>query len=105
MVTGGFRTVDAMEDAVRTGAIDVVGLARPLALEPGLPGRVLAGDRSPARTGRDKLGIRMLDSVLAAQFYVEQLHRLADGKDADPELSRLWAVAHAVWMSRGGLRS
>lgn len=101
MVTGGFRTVDAMESAVSSGAIDVVGLARPLAMEPGLPARVLAGDRAPARTGRDKLGVRALDAVLAAQFYVEQLHRLADGKQPDEKLSRLWTIAHAAWMSRG----
>lgn len=101
MVTGGFRTIDAMESAVSSGAIDVVGLARPLAMEPGLPARVLAGDRAPARTGRDKLGVRALDGLLAAQFYVEQLHRLADGKEPDAKLSRLWTVAHAAWMSRG----
>jgi len=101
MVTGGFRTVDAMQSAVSSGAIDVVGLARPLAMEPDLPRRVLAGDRAPARTGRDRLGVRGIDDVLAAQFYVEQLHRLADGKAPNPKLSRLWTLAHAMWMSRG----
>ena len=39
--------------------------------------------------------------MLAAQFYVEQLHRLADGKEPDAKLSRLWTVAHALWTSRG----
>ncbi len=31
MVTGGFRTRGAMEEAVATGACDLIGLARPAA--------------------------------------------------------------------------
>ncbi|HEY8208082.1 MAG TPA: NADH:flavin oxidoreductase/NADH oxidase family protein, partial [Myxococcaceae bacterium] len=37
MVTGGFRTAAGMADAVSSRAVDVVGLARPMALEPDLP--------------------------------------------------------------------
>lgn len=37
MLTGGFKTRAQAEDAVRSGAIDVVGLARALVLEPELP--------------------------------------------------------------------
>lgn len=101
MVTGGFRTPAAMEQAVASGAVDVVGLARPLAMEPDLPRRVLAGDTAPAKQGRDRVGVRALDSVLAASTYVEQMHRVADGKEPDVGLSRAWTLAHAVWMSRG----
>jgi 2,4-dienoyl-CoA reductase-like NADH-dependent reductase (Old Yellow Enzyme family) len=100
MVTGGFRTPAAMEDALATGALDVIGLARPLAMDPDFPRRILAGDTSPARLARDKIGVRMLDGILAAQIYVEQMHRVADGKQPDPDLSRLWTIAHAAWMSR-----
>ncbi len=101
MVTGGFRTPAAMELAVASGAVDVVGLARPMAMEPDLPRRVLAGDTRPAKEGRDRVGVKALDSVLAASTYVEQMHRVADGKEPDPGLSRAWTIAHAVWMSRG----
>jgi len=45
--------------------------------------------------------VRAVDSVLAAQTYVEQMHRVADGKEPDPNLSRAWTIAHALWMSRG----
>ena len=37
MLTGGFKTLAQAEDAVASGAVDVVGLARALALEPSLP--------------------------------------------------------------------
>lgn len=98
MVTGGFRSAAAMESAIASGAIDVVGLARPLAMEPGLPKRILSGDHAPAPMPRDTIGVRMLDGILATSMYVEQMHRMARGKEPDPKLSRLYAITHALWM-------
>lgn len=46
MLTGGFKTRSQAEDAVASGATDVVGLARALALEPALPNLWRAGDMS-----------------------------------------------------------
>ena len=37
MLTGGFKTRTQAEDAVASGVVDIVGLARALALEPSLP--------------------------------------------------------------------
>lgn len=37
MLTGGFKTRAQAEDAVASGAVDIVGLARALVLEPSLP--------------------------------------------------------------------
>ncbi len=37
MLTGGFKTRAQAEDAVRSGVVDVVGIARALVLEPSLP--------------------------------------------------------------------
>ncbi len=37
MLTGGFKTRTQTEDALASGAVDIVGLARALALEPSLP--------------------------------------------------------------------
>lgn len=37
MVTGGFRTRVGMAQAIQVGACDLVGVARPTAIEPGLP--------------------------------------------------------------------
>ena len=42
LVTGGFRTATAMTDAITSGATDLIGLARPLALQPELPVALLA---------------------------------------------------------------
>ena len=33
MVTGGFRSVAAMEEAIRSRAVDIIGMARPLTVQ------------------------------------------------------------------------
>jgi 2,4-dienoyl-CoA reductase-like NADH-dependent reductase (Old Yellow Enzyme family) len=43
MVTGGFRSASAMEQALRNGAADVIGLGRPLCVMPEAPRRLLGG--------------------------------------------------------------
>lgn len=48
MVTGGFRSKRGMNDALASGAMDVVGIARPLAVEPDLPRRLLLGEATAA---------------------------------------------------------
>jgi hypothetical protein len=42
MLTGGFKTRAQAEEAVSSGAVDVIGLARALVLEPALPNLWLA---------------------------------------------------------------
>ncbi|EYB82775.1 hypothetical protein Y032_0351g3237 [Ancylostoma ceylanicum] len=42
-VTGGFRTATAMAKAVKSGATDGIGLARPVTAEPDLPLKILSG--------------------------------------------------------------
>jgi 2,4-dienoyl-CoA reductase-like NADH-dependent reductase (Old Yellow Enzyme family) len=43
MATGGFRSRAAMEQALEMGAVDAIGLGRPLCVEPDGPKRLLAG--------------------------------------------------------------
>jgi 2,4-dienoyl-CoA reductase-like NADH-dependent reductase (Old Yellow Enzyme family) len=43
MVTGGFRSASAMEQALKSGAADVVGLGRPMCVMPEAPKRLLGG--------------------------------------------------------------
>ena len=48
MLTGGIRTRAAMEQLLADGGVDLIGLGRPLAIEPDLAARLLAGE--PGRT-------------------------------------------------------
>ncbi len=49
MVTGGFRTRDAMEQALECGAADVIGLGRPLCVDTDAPRALLASADELAR--------------------------------------------------------
>jgi 2,4-dienoyl-CoA reductase-like NADH-dependent reductase (Old Yellow Enzyme family) len=45
MLTGGFKTRAQAEDAVKSGIVDVIGLARALVLEPSLPNLWMVNQR------------------------------------------------------------
>jgi 2,4-dienoyl-CoA reductase-like NADH-dependent reductase (Old Yellow Enzyme family) len=92
MVTGGFRSREAMETAL-AGAVDLIGLGRPMILEPDLPLRLMIGEAERARKVDVSVGVRLLDGVLQGSWYQEQLYRLASGLEPDPELGR-WGM---VW--------
>jgi 2,4-dienoyl-CoA reductase-like NADH-dependent reductase (Old Yellow Enzyme family) len=91
MLTGGFRTAAAMQGAVAEGVVDVVGLARPLAVEPDLPRRLLDGSATGATAVRIHTGIAPIDSVLTGSWYQVQLERMSRGLDPDPRSGR-WSA-------------
>ena len=43
MVTGGFRSRTAMVAALASGALDVIGIGRPMCVETDLPNRLFSG--------------------------------------------------------------
>ena len=88
-VTGGFRTAEGMAAAIRSGAVDLVGLARALALEPDLPRRILAGEPAVSQVRRLSTGIKSLDkiAVLDVTYYENQIARIAKGLAPRPKLS------------------
>jgi hypothetical protein len=94
MLTGGFRTKAGMNEALGSGAIDVVGLARPLALEPTLPRELLTGARDAATPVRLATGIRTLDALVQGAFYQAQIRRMSAGLEPTADLSRARAVLH-----------
>jgi 2,4-dienoyl-CoA reductase-like NADH-dependent reductase (Old Yellow Enzyme family) len=106
MVTGGFRTRTAMDEALAGGACDVIGLGRPLCTHPDVPRRLLSGELAEAPAYERTLSIRRRGwlspasplflakalNVLGAQgWYYLQLFRLADGLAPDLQLGVLRA--------------
>lgn len=102
MLTGGFRTRAGMEQALASGAIDVVGLARPLVLEPELGVRLLADRDARVREPRLSTGVKQLDGLLQTAWHGAQLARLGAGLDPDPALGKLRALAHYVGIGNLG---
>jgi 2,4-dienoyl-CoA reductase-like NADH-dependent reductase (Old Yellow Enzyme family) len=80
MLTGGLRTRDTMQRLVGDGAVDVVGVARPMAFVPDYPARILAGEPEPVlpKTLRTT-GYRPLDGYLQLATHNAQFHRIAAG--------------------------
>ncbi|MCB9601178.1 MAG: NADH:flavin oxidoreductase/NADH oxidase family protein [Sandaracinus sp.] len=93
MLTGGLRSADVMRSIVADGSVDVVGLARPLALEPDLPRGLLRGDVERSAMRAPRTGWKALDAMIEAGWYGLQIARMADGKEPDPNLARWRAVA------------
>ncbi len=92
LLTGGLRTRAGMTDALASG-VDVIGLARPLALEPDLPRRLLRGETEGARAVVLTTGSRNLDSAVQSGWYQTQIRRIARGDDPDAGLGRAAALA------------
>lgn len=104
MVTGGFRTPQGMADALASGAVDFVGLARSLALEPDVGLRLLAGQPGRHTVKLLKTGIGAIDrmGLLEVSWYTRQLHRIAAGQPPVPDESPLKVFLITAWkMMRG----
>ncbi len=97
MVTGGFRSGAGMTEAIENGATDLIGIARPLALEPDLP-KMLLDSPETARSDLElkKIGIKKLDSAADLWWTQHQIQRLGEGKDPDPGYGARRAVFDAL---------
>ena len=100
MVTGGFRTSEGMAAAVESGATDIVGLGRPLALEPDLPNRIMAGASVHSKVEPRLTGIKAIDSMAMMEvvWFARQLHRMGKGKDPVQNESVLMAFIRSMFM-------
>ena len=110
MVTGGFRTRAAMEAALDEG-VSVIGIARPLCIDPDLANRLLAGEVSelPApekafRLGPGWLGphsssdlLKAANGFAAMSYFYRNIIRMGDGKPTNAKQG-LWGalVRHQV---------
>lgn len=94
MLTGGIRTREAMEALLADGGVDLIGLGRPLAIEPDLTARLLAGE-----SGRP-LPRYTLPTVAGlageSEWYETQIARMGRGQEPDPGLHAVTAASRFV---------
>jgi 2,4-dienoyl-CoA reductase-like NADH-dependent reductase (Old Yellow Enzyme family) len=100
MLTGGLRTRAAMEDILSSGAVDVIGIARPLAAEPELPRELLEGTVAGSRTRPIRLGGKTLTGLAEVGFYARNIARMGAG--LEPSLG-LGKAASAAWYLFGDM--
>ena len=100
-VTGGFRSSAAMRDALSSGATNMVGLARPLALVPDLPNRVITDPAYVLMLPTPSTGRKNIDRMvmLNLTWYETQIHRMAKGKLPDLKLSAWITVIDTLFAS------
>jgi 2,4-dienoyl-CoA reductase-like NADH-dependent reductase (Old Yellow Enzyme family) len=96
MLTGGLRTAAAMSAAIESGAVDVVGMARPLAYQPSLAADLLAGTSAGATPVDLSTGVRKLDDMLQIFWFAAQLRRMAQGVEPDLSLGKWRALVDGV---------
>jgi len=95
MVSGGFRTLQGMEEAIESGVTNLIGLGRPLSAEPELPNGLLDGTIEHARISdldltlgdnwfspkSENKRIRHLNSFAEVGWHCVQIDRM--GRDLD----------------------
>lgn len=110
MVTGGFRTQSAMAEAVSAHGVSLIGLARPLCVDPDGPRRVLKEGQDLVRP-EDGLNLgpgwfgpaspintfKALNAFGVMSWYYQQLRRMGEGSDPDPKLGVLSAFVREQW--------
>lgn len=116
MVTGGFRTAAGMARAVSEDGVALVGLGRPLCVDPLGPQKLLAGAPSLDRwEDRLRIGpgifgpkspialVKAINGFGATYWYYQQLRRMAVGQAPDEKLGVLKALSReqaeqAAWL-------
>lgn len=100
-VTGGFRSAEIMVDSVASGEVDVIGLARPLCVDPEIPAKLIAGtaQTAPAPENTLQLGngilgpnsrnntFKSLNALGIVAWFCAQMTRIAAHQPTDLQLS------------------
>lgn len=117
MVTGGFRSRAAMDEALASGAADLIGIARPLCVDPDVPRKLLSGElaAAPLYEKSLKIGtgfwgpaspnatIKAINGFAAMAFFYKNLYRLADGLEAQEKMALLPAfLSHQMAEAKAG---
>mgnify|MGYP000848377974 FL=1 len=98
LLTGGFRTVKVMEDAIAGGELDMIGLGRPFCLYPNLAQDIFDGKETVFKTPLPTSGIKILDKIGGVElpWYELQIQRLGKGKNPKPNLAAIWALIMTI---------
>jgi hypothetical protein len=82
MLTGGIRTRAFMNDVLASGAVDILGLARPFAVQPDVAARLLDGAEEVPDAQTPRIGLRFatpLNAYLQLAWHAAHFRRIAAG--------------------------
>lgn len=86
MVTGGFRTGEFMNQTLADGELDLVGLGRPLCINPDFSKQLLEGQPVVSQVRPLSSGVRALDTIFPLEiiWYTRQIQKMGKGQDPNP---------------------
>ncbi len=106
MLTGGFRSRQGMEQALDSGACQLIGLARPLCVVPNLPEQLISGQTERAESYENALNLghgffgptsptrlfRIINVQGEVAWFYRQIVRLSENREPKRDLGLIGAL-------------
>lgn len=110
IITGGFRSEAAMNDALTSGDLDLVGVARPFALVPDLPNQIQNKTYKTVELKAIRTGVNAIDAkmggILEMGWYMYQMKRIGSGSKPCKCVTAWNILLRTVWQNgKAGLQS
>ena len=101
IVTGGIRSINAMNTLLNDNTTDFIGIARPLTIDPNIPNKIKQGTYTIVETTRVSTGVKKLDkifgSLLGIVYYQVLMQNIAKGKEPKAAKNAWPSLIQAVY--------
>ena len=101
VVTGGIRSINAMNILLNDNTTDFIGIARPLTIDPNIPNKIKQGTYTIVETTRVSTGVKKLDkifgSLLGIVYYQVLMQNIAKGKEPKATKNAWSSLIQAVY--------
>lgn len=99
MVTGGFRSAQGMNEAIASGAVDMVGAARPFAQDPNFGNKALANSSYASTVAPIKSGLKKIDAmaIMEISWYTLQIDRISRGLKTQNDPNGVWPALRVMY--------
>jgi len=101
VVTGGIRSINAMNTLLNNKTTDFIGIARPLTIDPNIPNKIKQGTYTIVETTRVSTGVKKLDkifgSLLGIVYYQVLMQNIAKGKEPKATKNAWPSLIQAVY--------
>jgi len=101
VVTGGIRSINAMNTLLNDNTTDFIGIARPLTIDPNIPNKIKQGTYTIVETTRVSTGVKKLDkifgSLLGIVYYQVLMQNITKGKEPKATKNAWPSLIQAVY--------
>ena len=101
VVTGGIRSINAMNTLLNDNTTDFIGIARPLTIDPNIPNKIKQGTYTIVETTRVSTGVKKLDkifgSLLGIVYYQVLMQNISKGKEPKATKNAWPSLIQAVY--------